>query len=62
VKLLNGCFDPFNSYWVFAAGLTNVQVDVFVTDMLSSQTRHYTNPLGTAFQPIQDSAAFKTCP
>jgi hypothetical protein len=62
VKVLNGCVEPFNSYWVFAAGLTNVQVDIAVTDTLRSETRTYTNPLGTAFLPIQDTSAFATCP
>jgi len=62
VKVLNGCVEPFNSYWVFAAGLTNVQVDIAVTDTLRSETRTYTNPLGTAFLPIQDTSAFPTCP
>ncbi len=62
VKVLNGCIDPFNSYWVFAAGLTNVGVDLTVTDMLHGETKAYSNPIGTAFPPIQDTAAFGTCP
>ncbi|MEO8188827.1 MAG: hypothetical protein ABI682_00685 [Acidobacteriota bacterium] len=62
VKVLDGC--SFNSrYWVFASGLTNVEVTVTVADTQNgSVTRTYVNPLNTAFQPIQDTAAFATCP
>ena len=61
VKVLNGC--TFNQrYWVFAGGLTNVQVTMTVTDMTNASVKTYTNPLNTAFQPIQDTAAFATCP
>jgi hypothetical protein len=61
VKVVNGC--AFNDrYWVFAAGLTNVQVMLTVTDTLSGLTRTYTNPQGTPFAPIQDTDAYATCP
>lgn len=61
VKVLNGC--PLNSrYWVFSGGLTNVSVTVQVTDTLTGSVRFYTNPINTAFQPIQDTGAFATCP
>jgi len=61
-KVLNGCVDPFNSYWVFAAGLTNVEVTLTVTDTNNATVKTYHNPLGTPFQPIQDTSAFATCP
>jgi hypothetical protein len=61
IKVVNGCV--LNSrYWVFAGGLTNVQVVLTVTDTQTGTTRTYTNPQGTAFQPIQDTNAFATCP
>jgi hypothetical protein len=61
VKVLNGC--GFNQrYWVFAGGLTNVQVTMTVTDMANGTVKPYTNPANTAFQPIQDTGAFATCP
>ena len=44
VKVLNGC-DLTNSYWVFAAGLTNVGVNLAVRDMLSGETKMYENPI-----------------
>ncbi len=61
VKVLDGCAAN-GRYWVFAGGLTNVNVALTVTDSQTSGTRAYTNPAGTAFQPIQDTAAFATCP
>ena len=60
VKVLNAC--TRGNYWVFASGLTNVQVTLTVTDTQSGVTRTYQNPQGTPFQPIQDTRAFSTCP
>lgn len=48
--------------WVFAGGLTNVKVDLTITDMANGASKVYHNPQGTAFQPIQDTSAFATCP
>ncbi|MCP4659840.1 MAG: hypothetical protein GY856_30935 [bacterium] len=61
VKVLNACQDPFRHFWFFAAGLTNVEVTITVTDIEADVTRSYTNPLGTSFQPILDTSAFATC-
>jgi hypothetical protein len=61
VKVLNGC-SINNGYWVFAGGLTNVLVRVTITDMQTGAVRTYFNPQSTAFQPIQDTSAFSTCP
>jgi hypothetical protein len=61
VKVIDGCgFN--NSYWFFAGGLTNVHAVFTVTDTTSGLVKTYTNPQGTAFQPIQDTSAFSTCP
>jgi hypothetical protein len=61
VKVVDGC--SFNQrYWVFAGGLTNVAVTMRVTDTQDGILRTYTNAQGNAFQPIQDTAAFATCP
>ncbi len=62
VKVLNACDEPANSFWVFAAGLTNVEVTLTVTDTESGQVREYENPQGRAFVPILDTSAFMTCP
>ena len=61
IKVLNAC--GLNSrYWVFAGGLTNVKVVLTITDTKNGTTKTYTNPINTAFQPIQDTGAFSTCP
>jgi hypothetical protein len=60
VKVLDAC--TFNQrFWVFAGGLTDVQVDLTVTDTASGAVRTWRNPQGTAFQPIQETDAFATC-
>ena len=60
VKVLDGC-GTNSSYWVFAGGLTDVDVVLTVTDALTGATRTYRNPQGTAFLPIQDTSAFGAC-
>ena len=60
IKVLNGC-TLNNHYWVFATGLTNVQVTLTVTDTDHGTVQTYTNNLGVAFAPIQDTNAF-ACP
>lgn len=60
-KVVNGC--AFNErYWIFAGGLTNVAVNITVTDTQTGISRTYANPANTAFAPIQDTAALPTCP
>ena len=61
IKVLDGCAIN-QSYWVYAAGLTDVELTVEVTDTSTGELREYDNPLGTPFEPILDTAAFATCP
>jgi hypothetical protein len=61
VKVLNAC-TVNNRYWVFAGGLTNVEVQLIVTDTQTGVQKRYTNPINTAFQPIQDTNALAVCP
>jgi hypothetical protein len=61
IKILNGC-GLGGHYWVFAGGLTNVNVTITVTDTQAHVSRTYTNPPNTTFLPIQDTSAFATCP
>ena len=61
IKVLNGC-GLGGYYWVFAGGLTNVEVTITVTDTLNNVQKVYQNPANTTFQPIQDTSAFATCP
>ena len=61
IKVLNGC--ALNGhYWVFATGLTNVEVTLFVTDTDTGTLKTYVNTLGVPFTPIQDTSAFAACP
>ena len=63
VKVLNGCSIGNGAYWVFAAGLTNVQVVLNVTDEKTGVVYPSTNPQGVAYVPIQDTNAFPgSCP
>jgi len=61
VKVLNGC-SINGHYWVFAAGLTNVQATMNVLDTSTGVAKPYLNPQGNPFAPIQDTSAFATCP
>ena len=61
VKVLNAC-DFNDRFWVFASGLTNVEVRITVTDTETGRIRQYFNPKGKAFAPVQDVSAFATCP
>ena len=60
-KVLDGC-GVNGRYWVLAGGLTNVEAALVVTDTTTGAAKTYGNPAGTAFRPIQDTAAFATCP
>jgi hypothetical protein len=60
LKILNGC-SLSRRFWVFAGGLTNVQVDITVLDTVTGTQKVYHNPQNTAFQPIQDTNAFANC-
>jgi len=61
IHVFQGC--NFNDrYWVFAAGLTNVEVTLTVTDTQNGEKKEFFSPLGTVFEPITDTAAFDTCP
>jgi hypothetical protein len=61
VKLVDACAAPFDRFWFFAAGLTDVEVELVVEDTLTGEERRYTSPQGVAFAPIQDTDAFATC-
>ena len=43
---------------MFAGGLTDVGVTMTVTDTETGVEKPYGNPVGTAFQPVQDLEAF----
>jgi photosystem II stability/assembly factor-like uncharacterized protein len=61
IKVIDGCALN-HSFWVFAGGLTDVRTTLTVRDTATGKIRTYVNPQKTAFQPIQDTSAFLTCP
>lgn len=61
VKLLDAC-TLNQKFWVFAGGLTNVNVVLTVRDTKTGTVKTYTNPANTAFQPVQDTSALSGCP
>jgi len=56
VKVLNGCALG-GHYWVFYAAGTNVGLSTTVTDTVTGAHKTYTNPLGTAAPPVEDTSA-----
>ena len=61
VKVLDACSSR-DRFWVFASGLTNVEVTLTVADTLSGEVQQYFNPQGQKLEAVQDTAAFATCP
>lgn len=61
LKVLNACTLTPSRFWVFASGLTNVEVTLTVTDTVSGQVKTYVNPQDRRFRPIFDTDAFATC-
>ncbi|MFN7942931.1 MAG: hypothetical protein U0X73_15180 [Thermoanaerobaculia bacterium] len=61
VKVLDACV-PYERYWVYTAGLTDVGVHLTVEDTVAHETRIYDNASGHPFEPILDASAFATCP
>ena len=60
VKVLDGC-GLDDRYWVFAAGLTDVEVRLRVEDREAGVAWEHLSPLRTPFQPVLDTAALATC-
>jgi hypothetical protein len=62
LKILDACVSPFDRFWVFIAGLTNVGVTVKVTDTAAGASQTYESSPGRVFEAIQDTTSFATCP
>ncbi len=56
VKVLNAC-GLGNHYWVFYAAGTNVGLTTTVTDTVTGAHKTYTNAIGAAAPPVQDTSA-----
>jgi hypothetical protein len=62
LKVKNACGAPFNHYWFFAAGLTDVDTVIEVADTKTGRVLTYHNPQARPFPAVQDTDAFPTCP
>ncbi|MEM1250275.1 MAG: hypothetical protein AAGK22_28160 [Acidobacteriota bacterium] len=60
VKVLDGCAINGN-FWVFAGGLTDVEVQMTIRDTENGTVKTFDNPQKTPFDPVQDTGAFMTC-
>lgn len=60
IKVLDGCGSN-ERFWIFAAGLTNLGVELDVTDTFTGEVWRFENPVDDAFPPRQDIEAFDTC-
>ena len=57
LKVIDGC--ALNGrYWVFASGLTDIELGIDVVDGQTGRSKRYTNPLSHPFAPILDTDAF----
>lgn len=62
LKVVDACAHPdFHNFWVFASGLTDVQVHLEVVDTWTGATWERDTALGEPFPPALDTAAFDTC-
>lgn len=60
VKVLNAC--PLNGhFWVFAGGMTDLEMTISVEDTETGLVQTYSNALGSNFQTVVDTSAFATC-
>ncbi len=60
LKVLDACALSGN-YWVFASGLTNVEVELYVEDTQTGKVWHASNPRGRTFATILDTQTFFNC-
>lgn len=62
VKVVDACGHPdFRDFWVYASGLTDVEVTLTVVDTWTGEVWERETDLGEPFPPILDSQAFHTC-
>jgi acid phosphatase type 7 len=60
VKMVDGCAAN-GRFWVFGAGVTNVEYELTVTDTATGRSARYANPLGQVASAVADTRAFE-CP
>lgn len=58
IKMVDACGPPFEAYWAFVSGLTNVAFTVTIRDTETGVTKVYSNPLGELPTTSGDVQAF----
>ncbi|MES1239993.1 MAG: CSLREA domain-containing protein [Acidobacteriota bacterium] len=61
IKVLDAC-TVNNRYWIFLSGLTNVGVQVTVTDLKTGTVKTYLNPRNHTIDTVLDTNAMAVCP
>lgn len=62
LKVVDACGHPdFRDFWVYASGLTDVEVTLTVVDTWTGEVWERQTDLGEPFPPVLDSQAFHTC-
>ncbi|MGE0638831.1 MAG: spondin domain-containing protein [Thermoanaerobaculia bacterium] len=61
IKVVDGC-SANGHWWIYASGLTDVEVDLAVTDLATDEVYEIANALGHPFDLVSDDHAFSTCP
>ncbi len=53
-KIVNFCGSATNNYGIYAGGMTDLEVHLYVTDTEKGTYREYVNPLGKGFSLLSD--------
>ena len=62
VKMVDACgFDGFDNFWVFAGGLTDVEVHLEVTDTWSGEVVRHDNLQGQPFSTLLETGKLRVC-
>lgn len=61
IKVIDGCASN-GHFWIYASGLTDVEVALAVTDLETDEVYEIENELGQPFDLVRDDRAFSACP
>jgi len=62
VKMVDACgYDGFDNFWVFAGGLTDVEVHLTVTDTWSGEVVRHDNLQGQPFPTLLETGRLRVC-
>ena len=62
VKMVDACgFDGFDNFWVFAGGLTDVEVHLAVTDTWTGEVIRHDSLQGTPFPTLLETGKLRVC-